>query len=175
MPIIKDRFGHYGEAFDLIMKKEFAYQILRGVKKLEFRKVTTNYCAKFFKRYKPSDRKHPDYFVPKDVGCLHFHDYGNTWFLDIGIEYVDLIGLHPEYREYLHKYGHHEYDAIIDDVEKRGLSSDDNEVQWMIAIPLLAPIDTNLDCSKLPKNSVILHQIPDDCWITDPTVIAQCK
>lgn len=163
--IIKDRFGHKGEAFNLLMRKEFAYQILQGVKKLEFRNVTPNFCARFFKKYRPSDRKHPDYFVPKDIGCIHFHDYGNTWFLDIGIETVDMIAIHPKYRDYLHGYEHHEYDSIIDDLEKRGVSVDDEEVRWTIAIPLMMPIDTNLDCSALPKGSVVLGTIPDDCWL----------
>lgn len=171
--IIKDCFGQYGEAFDLIMRKEFAYPILTGKKKLEFRRPIPLYCAKFLKKWRYADRHDPDYFVPKDIRCVHFHDYGNRWFLDIGIEYVDTFTFHANSLPYLHKYGHYEYDEDINRVPKR---IPENKAHWMFALPVLEVIDTNLDLSVLPKGvEVYTHAIPEGYEIPAEVAITKIK
>lgn len=173
MAIIKDVFGNYGEAFDLIMKKEFAYPILTGEKKLEFRRPIPLYCAKFLKKWRYADRHDPDYFVPRDIRCVHFHDYGNSWFLDIGIEYVDTFTIHPQSLQYLHKYGHYEYDDDISIVPK---NTPINKASWMFALPVLEVINTNLDLSVLPKGvEVFTHSIPEGYKIPTTEAIAKIQ
>lgn len=168
MAYIKDMFGNIAEAFDFLMKKEFAIQILKGEKKIEFRSFFSDkYCAQICKKYKPEDKKDPDYMQPKDIGCIHFHDMGNTWFLDVSIEAVDEMAVHPQNAEYLHKYGHHEYDNEMADLEARNVSPKDiTQVQWFFMMPITAILRTNIDLSEIPN--VTAYEIPDECKISDP-------
>lgn len=174
---IKDTMGNVGEAFSLIMRKEFAYPILKGKKKIEFRQVSDNqkdtYAAIFFKKYKVQDKDDPDFLVPKDVACVHFHDYGNTWFLDCSIEAVDIMAIHPKNADYFHKYGHFEFDEEMTDLALRNVDPHDPEVAWFYCLPITGIINTNLDLTGIPD--VQAYCIPDDCIITDPRKLAQAE
>lgn len=172
MAIIKDLFGNYAEAFNLLMAKKNAYDILKGIKKLEFRDFFSDRLVQvFFKETK--DKKSPDYFVPRDIGCIHFHDYGNTFFLDVSIEAVDIIAVHPDNRDYFHKYGYHALDGEMDDLEAKKTDPKDPSVRWFVVMPITGIINTNLDLSSLPEGSVTAHDIPEDLQI--PPEIAERK
>lgn len=181
---VKDRFGNIAPAFNLIMRKEFAYPILQGTKKIEFRQVSDEmpdkpkknkdrYAAIFFKRYLIEDKGHPDFLVPKDIYCVHAHDYGNTWYLDFSIEGVDIVAIHPDNAEYFHKYGHHEFDEVMAKMKTDGVKPHDKEVQWWYCLPITAIIDTNLDLSNCPN--VMAYSIPEGCEITDPKLKAEAE
>lgn len=163
--IVKDLFGNYAEAFNLIMRKEYAYQILKGEKKIEFRDLFSDYfCSMFFKESK--DKKSPDYFVPRDIGCIHFHDYNNTWFLDVSIEAVDINAIHPDNADYFHKYGHHEFDKAFAAIKEANIDAHDKQIDWYITMPITGIINTNLDLSALPEGSVTAYSIPEDLILT---------
>lgn len=168
MAIIKDVFGNYGEAFNLILQKKYAYDILKGIKRIEFRDFFSDkLCSIFFKETK--NTKSPDFFKPRDIFCIHFHDYSNTFFLDVSIEAVDVTAVHPDNREYFHQYGHHELDAEMDEVEAAGLSPKDKKVRWFITLPITGIINTNLDLSSLPEGSVTAYELPVE-WQLPPEI-----
>lgn len=159
--IVKDYFGSYAEAYDLMMRKEFAYQILRGEKRIEFRSYTDLYLTKFFKKWRWADRKDPEYLVEKDVVCCHFHDRGNTWFMDCSIEGVNIIPIHPNSLQFLHEYGCHDLDETIAKVNKKTKETA-NCIDWVIVIPIYQLIDTNLDLSSFkPEDRPYTYSIPE--------------
>lgn len=164
MAIIKDMFGNYAEAFNLLMKKENAYAILTGAKKLEFRDFFSDRLLQvFFKETK--NQKSPDYLKPRDIFHIHFHDYANSWFLDVSIEAVDIIAVHPDNREYFHKYGYHVLDKEMDALEAAKTDHHAPSVRWFIVLPITGIINTDLDLSSLPEGSVTAYEIPEDLQI----------
>ena len=49
MSKVTDLTGAQAQSFDLIMRKEFAKQIIDGVKKLEFRAVSDFYISRYMR------------------------------------------------------------------------------------------------------------------------------
>ena len=146
MSIIKDSKGATAEAFDLIMRKQFAWDILEGRKRVEFRDTTKFYMKRFVKDLEKSELR-------EDVRCIHFHDYGNTWYLDVVIEYICVRSLIPRDIDFFHKYGHHEYDEEI----KANEGKTAGEAGYLFCLPILAVLSTNLvsadklrEISRLP-------------------------
>lgn len=85
--------GQQVEAYDLLMRKEYAQEIISGKKKVEFRSFSDHYCDRFFdkatvKRNQNNGRHMGDDGFEnefKDVWYIHFHNYNNTWYLDVEI------------------------------------------------------------------------------------------
>lgn len=143
MSNVKDLQGNEAEAFDLIMRKEFAWDILEGRKKLEFRDVSAFYIRKFLKP-KGSLQKTFDALETKDCKYIHFHDYGNTWSLDVEIGDKFFFGVAPEGVEVLHKYDCHEFDEMAE--ENKGKKPD--EVPLLFAFEIKSVLATSL-CSLM--------------------------
>lgn len=146
MSLVKDIKGNTAEAFDLIMRKQFAWDILEGRKRVEFRDTTKFYMKRFFKDLKKFELR-------EDVRCIHFHDYGNTWYLDVVIERICVRSLTPEDIGFFHEYGHHEYDEEI----KANEGKTEAEAGYLFCLPILAVLSTNLvsadklrEISRLP-------------------------
>lgn len=87
------------ECLDLIMKKEYAEMILNGTKTVEYRDVTPAYEKRLvdMKVYEYIDKKIDEddfdfmenydmYVTPiKSVKTIHFHNYNNSWYLDVEV------------------------------------------------------------------------------------------
>lgn len=87
------------EAYDLLLQKKFALDILSGKKRVEVRSFSDHYISRFIDKdvqkrnneakLKPFD---DDYEIAlrEDVHYIHFHNYNNSWFLDVEIEGIGM-------------------------------------------------------------------------------------
>lgn len=142
MSVVTYKNGQTAEAFDLIMKKEFAYQILRGQKAIEFRDFSTHYCKRFL-----ADAKKLEF---KDLHAIHFHDYNNTWFLDVKMYGgVALMPLIEEERWYFDMYDCTEAEATIDEASAQQLKRNSKKAKWLFCLPIYGVINTNLDLNGI--------------------------
>ena len=107
------------ECLNLIMKREFAEQILAGTKKLELRAYSKHYVSRLI------DKEVSDYIQMhidndevmafcndiRQVKRIHFHNYDNSWFLDVECEFNDVFSITKKDIEFLqNEYGCHDYD-----------------------------------------------------------------
>lgn len=131
------------ECLNLIMRKEFAMQILRGEKKVEVRAYSQFYYNRLFdkkvldwadaKADEMADKGVPedevndfvqdciDFLNPlKNVRKIHFHNYDNTWFLDVTVSANYQVAVVREQVETLQElYDCHEFDEMLADLEKQ--------------------------------------------------------
>lgn len=117
------------ECLSLIMKKQYALQILRGEKPLEYRNFSKFYCSRlidkgiseFIQEHIDDDEVMMFYNDIRQVKTIHFHDYNNSWFLDIECDFNDAFCVNKRDLDFLAKqYGVHDFDddlAILE-VEK---------------------------------------------------------
>lgn len=90
--------GRQVEAYNLLMKKEFAQEILNGQKKVEFRSLSDHYCRMFLddnaaKKNKEAGLKPSDDgfdFGLRDTQYIHFHNYNNSWYLDVEVNGIGM-------------------------------------------------------------------------------------
>lgn len=90
--------GQQVEAYDLLMKKQFALDIIEGRKTVEVRSFTDHYISRFLdkevmkrnqkRKLKMNDPAYENEF--KDIWFIHFHDYNNSWYLDVAIDTVGM-------------------------------------------------------------------------------------
>lgn len=119
-------FGNI-ERLDLIMRREWAEKILLGEKRVEFRdfndfyagrlydKATYDYCEKHLDDEEFINLLPSQYPALRQVETIHFHDYNNTWYLDVEVEYNDIMEATQEDADFLHEeYG---CDDLYEDVE----------------------------------------------------------
>lgn len=116
------------EAFNLIMKKEWAKKILDGSKTVEFRAYSPFYIKMFTipesfeennRRLAEAERLNlPDPELIPDsspISAIHFHPYGKSWHLDCLIDDIKLVGCDRggamELRE---DWGSHDLDDFMD-------------------------------------------------------------
>lgn len=122
------------ECLNLIMKKEFALQILRGEKNVEIRACSTHYTERlydknitdFYERHKDNETIADEYGWLgmldglRPVKKIHFHNYSNSWYLDVEVLDNGITSLVREDVEELQDcFGFHELDAILADYERK--------------------------------------------------------
>ena len=121
------------ETLDLIMKKEFALQILKGEKNVEFRSVTQHYQSRLFdKKLGAFLDKHTDneeimgqcgmwgYCDElRPVKTIHFHNYNNDWYLDVEVLYNGYAIANKEGAESLHLYDCYDLDVLVEELDKK--------------------------------------------------------
>lgn len=87
------------EAYDLLLQKKYALDIVLGKKKIEVRSFSDHYISRFLdkevmKRNDANNRKpfDDDYEneIREDVHYIHFHNYNNSWYLDVEIEGIGM-------------------------------------------------------------------------------------
>jgi len=137
------------ECLNLIMRKEYAEQILRGEKPLEFRDYSDFYIKRLI------DKKVNDYISAhveedevfmfcndvKQVQKIHFHNYNNSWFLDIECDFNDVFSITKHDIEFLqNKYGVHDFDEELERYEKANVK----ERPWLFYFVCGKVLDTNL-------------------------------
>ena len=148
--MITDARGQRAEAFDLILQKKFAYDILSGKKTIEFRKYSKHYITRFLQNAKDVlEGKGKVEYKPKPIPFIHFHDYNGTWFLDVAIKSCDLMPMCQSTVKYLHDNNCFEMDGLIAANEIKGLKPTDKEMIWAFCMPIFAIVNTSLDCSNI--------------------------
>lgn len=119
------------EVLNLVMTRKNAKEIIDGKKKVEFRAYSDHYVGRLF------DRNVLDFLKKHDgdeeveqaiedgivdplriVRKIHFHDYNNSWYLDVDVAVNDNLAITKEDVEMLHtSYDCHEMDAMLRSLE----------------------------------------------------------
>lgn len=141
------------EVLNLIMRKEFAEQILNGTKKVEIRAYSKFYYDRLFdKKVLDWGDQHcttdemaadfVDFAEPlKKVKAIRFHNYDNTWFLDVECIENYQLAVVKEQVEYLQEaYDCHEFDELLSDLDKK--KAKDRPMYFWFALGKV--LDTNL-------------------------------
>ena len=120
------------DRLDLILSKDVAEKILSGEKTIEFRSRSPLYNARLIQmdiydwgikaknKGEITDEEFFAFALPTvPVNSIHFHNYVNTWYLDIEVNYHDLAILRKSFLTSLHEcHNCHELDRPIDEIEK---------------------------------------------------------
>jgi hypothetical protein len=139
------------ECLNLIMKKEYAQQIVEGTKKLEFRNYTDFYTkrlvdedvARYIQEHQDDDEAMAFCNDIRQVKKIHFYSYSNTWHLDVEVECTDIFSLVKEDMEMLHEdYGVHDFDSTFEMYEKGGIPAE--ERPWIFYFVIGKVLDSNL-------------------------------
>lgn len=122
--------------FNLLMRREFAEQILAGEKKLELRDASDFYISRFL------IEENGEYYMKPDKNALHFHNYNNSWFLDV--EFTDLVLLEVTSKNIkkIQKEGYHEFDEMLEEVKQD--EKNNIEPSYLFYFKLGKVIDTDL-------------------------------
>ena len=84
--------GKEFQAFDFIMRKENALDIISGKKKIETRACTPFYDRLVIdKEQEKLNKEDPKNFIPPiraDISFINFHNYNNSWFLTVRINEI---------------------------------------------------------------------------------------
>lgn len=141
---IKALNGQEAEAFDLIIRKKFALDIIGEKKAVEYRDYKLHYLRRFFNNLKTLEEK--------PINVVHFHDYNNSFFLDVQITQACAGYLDNDAIALLEKY--HELQMVEVCKKNTTLADDDKPIVCML--PIVGIINTNLvSLSVLASNRFI--------------------
>lgn len=119
------------KCLNLVMKREFAEAILKGEKTVEYRSYSKHYCDRLFDKEVVDwgdnnvAEEDLDEFIEvceplRWVEKIHFHNYNNSWFLDVTVKDVLSIAVDRETVEYIKsEFGSDELEEMCNDLDKR--------------------------------------------------------
>lgn len=154
-PIAKDV-----ECLSLIMKREYAEQILAGTKKLEFRSYSNFYVKRlidpevsdFIRANFNNDEVIMFCNDIRQVKKIHFHNYNNSWFLDIECDYNDAFRINKHDVEFLQKeYGCHDFDEDLKRMDANKVPQEKRP--WLFYLVCGKVLDTNLEAKPQIRES----------------------
>ncbi len=148
------------EVLDLIMKKEYALDIIAGKKKVEVRNWSMHYYDRLYDKdvTEWNDLHENDseemywriirYSDPlRYVKKIHFHNYNNSWYLDVLCDLNSEIVCNPEQVKYVQEeLDCHEFDEVLEEYIKINEGKAEEEQQWPMYFyfVLSEVLDTNL-------------------------------
>ena len=141
------------ECLNLIMRREFAEQILSGVKRVEIRAHTAHYINRLYDKdmLAYEDKYWDDELMRmqiidftdsvRAVKKIHFHNYNNSWFLDMECVDNSTVIVNDEQVGYLRdEFGCHEFDEELAMLNR--LKAEDRPIYFYFAVGRV--ISTNL-------------------------------
>lgn len=119
------------EVLNLTMIRKNAKEIVEGKKKVEYRVYSDHYIGRMFDRNVLDFMKNHegDEVVQQAIDdgivdplrmvmSIHFHDYNNSWYLDVDVSANDSISLKKEDMDFLHaEYDSHDLDSAFNSLE----------------------------------------------------------
>jgi hypothetical protein len=135
----KEKYPDYVEptpidCLNLVMKKEFAEQIINGEKRVEFRPMTEHYVNRltddavndFINRHNDEEEFQKENVlgnfvqIVRPVKKIHFRNYNNSWYLDVECKSNDAICCVKSVIEWLNEtFDCHELDKLCADLDAR--------------------------------------------------------
>lgn len=119
------------ECLNLIMRREYAEEILAGTKKVEIRSYSQHYADRLYDKdvlayedkYWDDELMRMQIFDFTDsvraVKKIHFHNYNNSWFLDVECIDNNTVIVNDEQVRYLQEeYDCHEFDDELKELNK---------------------------------------------------------
>ena len=123
------------ERLDLVMRKEFALEILDGTKTVEIRSYSNFYCSRLYDKIVLAyEQAHWDDELMRmmmidfndsvrAVKTIHFHDYGKTWFLDVECIDNSTVLIRDDQVGYLQEqFNCHEFDEELAELNAENAS-----------------------------------------------------
>lgn len=116
------------ECLNLLLRKEFAKQILSGEKTVEFRAFSEHYSDRLLDKDAGNwiqahiDDEEALFFANhvRKVNKIHFHNYNNTWTLDVECAANDYVAVIDKDVKFLQdNFDCHELDEQLADFNKR--------------------------------------------------------
>lgn len=117
------------EKLDLVMKKEYAKEIIAGTKTVEIRNYSDFYSSRLYdKDVLAFEDEHWDDELMRlmlldfndsvrAVKTIHFHDYGKTWYLDVECIDNNTVVVTDNQVQHLQKtFNCHEFDEMLADL-----------------------------------------------------------
>ena len=132
--------GQEVEAYALLMKKEFAKEIVEGKKILEWRTFSEFYSRMFTneenqKLFDMGKLPEGENTIREDIEYVHFYSTGAPWTLDCSIHGITLVVPIKEDADWLHDtFGCDDLYPIVEECDKEGVPEFERPAWYVIVL-----------------------------------------